>query len=144
MASSFRSSMSRGRDEYTGFYLIVIIAGLALLLWASWHTYHAEISRVVMLAAHWQMNFIHQFTDRFDRADSQVLAANPNRVTFEQLVRLTREIGRFFLFPAMAFVFVLAAVCFRRAAPVRFKGGRLISKGSSRSRPKGFEAPPLS
>ena len=83
MASSFRSSMSRGRDEYTGFYLIVILAGLALLLWASWHTYHAEISRMVMQAAHWQMKFIHQFTDRFDRADRQVLAANPNRVTFE-------------------------------------------------------------
>ena len=90
MASSFRSSMYRGRDEYTGFYLLVIIAGLALLLWASWHTYHAEISRVVMQAAHWQMKFIHQFTDRFDRADSQVLAANPNRVTFEQLVRQRR------------------------------------------------------
>ena len=139
MASSFRSSMSRGRDEYTGFYLIVILAGLALLLWASWHTYHAEISRMVMQAAHWQMKFIHQFTDRFDRADRQVLAANPNRVTFEQLVRLTREIGGFFLFPAMAFVFVLAAVCFRRAAPVRFTGA-LDLEGLIEEQAKGFRS----
>ncbi len=112
--------MSRGRDEYTGFYLIVIMAGLAALAWAAWYFHHGEISGVAMGFAHCQMRFIHQFTDRFDRADAQVLAANPDLVTFAQLVHLLREIGRFFLVPAMGLVLLLAAVCFRRAAPARF------------------------
>ncbi len=106
--------------DTTVFSLIVIIVGLAALACALWFYHHGEISAVVMEAAHWQMQLIRHFTDRFDIADAQVLATNPNRVTFDQLVRLLRNIGGFFLYPAMGLSVCLASLCLRCAASTRF------------------------
>ena len=115
-----RSGGALGSDDYTVFSLILIVVGLSILGWALWQLYHAEISAGAMQAAHWQMQLIHRFTDRFEIADAQVMRANPNHVTFDRLVRLYRNIGLFFLYPAMALVLALAALCFRRAGSARF------------------------
>jgi len=100
--------------------LIVVVGGLGVGGWLAWYFQHGDISRVVVQGLHWQLRFIHQFTSRLEIADGQMLAANPDKVKAMQLVRLLREIGGFFLYPAMAAVLILAAVCFRGAAAARY------------------------
>ena len=105
-------------NDYTGYSLIVIVVGSGILCWATWYFHHREVSQVAMEIAHWQMGVIHEFTDRFDGADAQVLAANPARVKFDQLVRLFREIGRFFLYPAMGLSLILRRTLFSQGGGV--------------------------
>jgi len=107
-------------DDYTILSLAVILVGLAFGGWLLWRFEHGEISAAVMRLARWQMRFIHLFTDRYDLADAQVGAADPEGVSFPALVRLCDDIGRFFLVPAVLFVLALASLCFLRAAPARF------------------------
>nr|WP_318655280.1 hypothetical protein [Methylocapsa sp. RX1] len=98
----------------------MVVGGLGVGGWLAWYFQHGDISRVVIQGLHWQLRFIHQFTSRFEIADAQMLAANPEKVKTMQLVHLLREIGGFFLYPAMAAVLILAAVCFRGAAAARY------------------------
>jgi intracellular multiplication protein IcmP len=118
-----RSSHGRGAigsDDYTGFSLILIVVGLCILGWASWHVWHAQISKIALLAAHYEMEAIGAMTDRFRPADIAVQRAHPDRVQFGQLVRLYRNIGQEFVYSAMALVLALAGLCFLGAGNARF------------------------
>ncbi len=97
-----------GSDDYAGFSLILIVVGLCILGCASWHVWHAQISRIALLVAHFEMEAIGVVTDRFRPADIAVQRAHPDRVQFGQLVRLYRNIGQEFVYPAMALVLALA------------------------------------
>jgi intracellular multiplication protein IcmP len=119
MARSSRGGASGG-DDFTGFSLILIVVGLCILAWASWQVWHAQIIRIALLVAHYEMQAIGVVTDRFRPADIAVQRAHPGRVQFAQLVRLYRNIGQEFVYPAMALVLGLAAVCFLRAGNARF------------------------
>jgi intracellular multiplication protein IcmP len=107
-------------SDYTILSLGVIVLGLGFGGWVLWQEQHGAVSAIAMNIMHGEMRLAHQFTSRYDVADAQVLAANPHKVAFLQLVHLAREIGWFFLAPAVAVVLILAALCFRRAAPTRF------------------------
>jgi intracellular multiplication protein IcmP len=107
-------------DDFTGFSLIMIVVGLCILGWTSWQVWHAEISRIAFLAAHYEMQAIGVVTDRFRPADLAVQRAHFSRVQFDQLVRLYRNIGEALLYPAMALVLALAGLCFLRAGNNRF------------------------
>ena len=120
MARSSRAGGAIGSDDYTGFSLILIVVGLCILGWASWHVWHAQISRIALLVAHFEMEAIGVVTDRFRPADIAVQRAHPDRVQFGQLVRLYRNIGQEFVYPAMALVLALAGLCFLRAGNARF------------------------
>jgi intracellular multiplication protein IcmP len=109
-----------GSDDFTGFSLIMIVVGLCILGWASWQLWHAEISRIALTAAHYEMQAIGVVTDRFRPADAAVQRAHFGRVQFDQLVRLYRNIGEALLYPAMALVLGLAISCFLRAGNNRF------------------------
>lgn len=98
----------------------VFIVGVGFGGWYLWEEQHAAISAIVMQGLHGQMTFIHLFTDRYDVADAQLLATNPATVKFPQLLRLAREVGRFFLLPSIGVVLALAAVCASRAGAKRF------------------------
>src|ERR1700677_822923 len=116
---------SRGRgpinsDDFTGFSLILIVVGLCILGWAGWQVWHAQISRIALLAAHYEMQAIGVVTDRFQPADIAVQHAHAERVQFGQLVRLYRNIGQELVYPDMALVLALAAFCFLRAGNARF------------------------
>ena len=65
MARSSRGGGAIGSDDYTGFSLILIVVGLCILGWASWHVWHAQISRIALLVAHYEMEAIGVVTDRF-------------------------------------------------------------------------------
>jgi len=119
MARSSRGG-AIGSDDYAGFSLILIVVGLCILVCASWQVWHAEISRIASLVAHYEMEAIGVVTDRFTPADIAVQRIHPDRVQFGQLVRLYRNIGQEFLYPAMALVLALAALCFLRAGAARF------------------------
>lgn len=120
MSRSSRASGAIGSDDYTVFSLILIVVGLGILGWASWKLWHAEISMVALSVAHAEMQVIGLFSDRFAQADMAVERAHPARVQFDQLVRLYRNIGQAFLYPAMALVLALAALTFLRAGNARF------------------------
>ena len=120
MARSSHGRGAIGSDDYAGFSLILILVGLCILGWASWHVWHAQISRIALLAAHYEMEAIGVVTDRFRPADIAVQRAHPDRVQFGQLVRLYRNIGQEFVYPAMALVLALAGLCFLRAGNARF------------------------
>lgn len=107
-------------DDFTFLSLAVIIVGCGFGGWMLWRNAHGVISAAALAVAHWQMQVIALFTDRFDGADAQVQAADPETVTFSQLAGLFRDIGRFFRIPAAALVGSLGIWCFRRAAPARF------------------------
>ncbi|CAN2536447.1 hypothetical+protein [Methylocapsa aurea] len=98
----------------------VFVVGVGFGGWYLWEEQHAAISAIVMQGLHGQMTFIHLFTDRYDVADAQLLATNPATVKFPQLLRLAREVGRFFLLPSIGVVLALAAVCASRAGAKRF------------------------
>jgi intracellular multiplication protein IcmP len=104
MARSPRAPGAIGSDDYTGFSLILICVGLAILGWTAWKLWHAEISAGALLVAHREMQAIAWFSDRFSQADIGVERADPAGVQFDQLVRLYRHIGTEFLYPAMALV----------------------------------------
>lgn len=116
---------SRGRAISQGDYAMIsaalAVAALGFGAWLLWQEQHAELSEAAMGVFHAQMRVIHLFTDRFVLADEQLLAADPARVKFAQLVKLAREIGGFFLVPATLLVLILAALCFRGAARARFR-----------------------
>ncbi|RBP05237.1 intracellular multiplication protein IcmP [Roseiarcus fermentans] len=120
MARSPRAPGAIGSDDYTGFSLILICVGLAILGWAGWKLWHAEISAGALIVAHREMQAIAWFSDRFSRADIGVERADPTGVQFNDLVRLYRNIGAEFLYPAMALVLGLAGLCFVRAGNARF------------------------
>src|SRR5271157_42712 len=109
-----------GSDDYTGFSLILICVGLAILGWTAWKMWHAEISAGALIVAHREMQTITWFSDRFSQADIGVERADPAGVQFNDLVRLYRDIGTEFLYPAMALVLGLAALSFFRAGNARF------------------------
>jgi intracellular multiplication protein IcmP len=120
VARSSRAGAAIGSDDYTGFSLILIVVGLCILGCASWHVWHAQISRIALLVAHFEMEAIDVVTDRFRPADIAVQRAHPDGVQFGQLVRLYRNIGQEFVYPAMALVLALAGLCFLRAGNARF------------------------
>jgi intracellular multiplication protein IcmP len=120
MAHAPRAPRAIGGDDYTGIMLIVICIGLAILGWAGWKVWHAEISIGALVAAHREMQAIAWVSDRFSQADVAVERADPARVGFNDLVRLYRNIGTELLFPAMALVLSLAGLSFFRAGSARF------------------------
>ena len=120
MARSPRAPGAIGSDDYTGFSLILICVGLAILGWTAWKLWHAEISAGALIVAHREMQAIAWVSDRFSQADIGVQRADPAGVQFNDLVRLYRHIGTEFLYPAMALVLGLAALCFFRAGNARF------------------------
>jgi intracellular multiplication protein IcmP len=107
-------------DDYTLFSLAVIVLGTVFGGWMLWHFHHRAVSEAVMALAHWQMQVIALFTDRYRLADAQIRAADPARVEAWQLVRLLGDIGLFFRLPAVLLASGLGLWCFLRAAPARF------------------------
>ncbi len=120
MARPSRGGGPINSDDFTGFSLILIVVGLCILGWAGWQVWHAQISRVALLVAHYEMQAIGVVTDRFQPADIAVQHAHAERVQFGQLVRLYRNIGQELVYPAMALVLALAGFCFLRAGNARF------------------------
>src|SRR5271155_1238737 len=120
MARSPRAPGAIGSDDYTVFSLILICVGLAILGWTAWKLWHAEISAGALLVAHREMEAIAWVSDRFSQADIEVQRADPAGVEFNDLVRLYRNIGTAFLYPAMALVLALAALVFFRAGNARY------------------------
>ncbi len=97
MARSPRAPGAIGSDDYTGFSLILICVGLAILGWTAWKMWHAEISAGALIVAHREMQAIAWVSDRFSQADIGVQRADPAGVEFNDLVRLYRNIGTEFL-----------------------------------------------
>ena len=74
MARSSRFGGAIGSDDYTVFSLILIVVGLSILGWAGWRVWHAEISRIALSVAHYEMQAIGLVTDRFAAADLAYIA----------------------------------------------------------------------
>jgi intracellular multiplication protein IcmP len=134
------SSHQAGGDGGAVLAFLVIIFGLGFGCWLLWQEEHALVSSVVMRIFYAEIRFIHLFTDRFDVAGRQLLTSDPSRVKFDQLVRLGRQTGRFFLIPAIALVLTAAGVCLRYAAPARFCRSFNL-EGLMREQARSFRSP---
>ena len=64
-------------DDNAGFNLIVILLNCCVGADLLWTCYRGEISAGVIALRHHEITFIQLFTDRYDLADRQMLAANP-------------------------------------------------------------------
>ncbi len=110
-------------DDTAGFNLIVILVGVCLGAYLLWTSYHGTISAAVMAVMHREILLLDHFTHRFDVADQQMAAADPNGVTLRDLYGIAQAVGMFFRIPATVFIVLLAAICTVRAAPSRYKRG---------------------
>jgi intracellular multiplication protein IcmP len=108
-------------DDQTIFNLIVIAIGVGLGSYLLWTYYHGQISAGVIWLRHQEMVLLGNITDKFDRADAQMLRTNPYRVSLRDLYGISHAIGQFWRIPACMFIVLLAALCMVRAAPSRFK-----------------------
>jgi intracellular multiplication protein IcmP len=108
-------------DDNTGFNLIVILLGCYVGAYLLWTSYHGEISAGVMALRHHEIGFIQYFTDRYDLADRQMLAADPEGATLRDLYGISHAVGMFFRIPVAVFILLLAVICTVRAAPARYK-----------------------
>ena len=108
-------------DDNTGFNLIVILLGCCVGAYLLWTSYHGEISAGVIAVRHHEISFIQHFTDRYDLADRQMLAGDPEGVTLRDLYGISHSVGMFFRIPAATFMLLLAAICAVWAAPARYK-----------------------
>jgi intracellular multiplication protein IcmP len=75
----------------------------------------------VIALRHHEIALIRHFTDRYDLADRQMLAADPEGVTLRDLYGISHAVGTFFRIPAAAFILLLAGICAVRATPARYK-----------------------
>ena len=117
-----RASWPSG-DDNAGFYLIVILVGCCVAAYLLWTHHHGAISAAVMVLYHYEIGFIRHFSDRYDLADWQMAAADPNGVTLRDLYAISRDVGAFFRLPAAGLILLLALACMARAAPSRFRRG---------------------
>jgi intracellular multiplication protein IcmP len=105
----------------TPFNLIVILLGSCVGAYLLWTSCHSEISAGVMALRHDEIAFVRHFTDRYELADRQMLAADQEGVTPRDLYSISHAVGMFFRIPAAVFMLLLAAICAVRAAPARYK-----------------------
>lgn len=108
-------------DDNGGFFLVICVVGAAALAFVAWMNWHGAISSAVMALHHYKISLLQHFTDRFDQADAQMAAADPEAVGVRDLYSIARAVGQSFLVPAVAFMLTLAGVCMWRAAPSRYK-----------------------
>ncbi len=109
------------QDDYAGFNLLVIMAGICVFSYLLWTYYHAQISLFVMTIMHDEIQLIDHFSNRYRIADRQMAQSAPDGVTLKDLYGISQAVGMFFRIPATAFIVILAAICSVRAAPSRFK-----------------------
>jgi intracellular multiplication protein IcmP len=109
------------QDDYAGFNFIVILLGSGVFSYLLWTYYHPQISALVMLIMHHEMQFSNNFSSRYQLADQEMEQTWPNDVSLKDLYGIAQAVGMFFRIPATVLIVVLAAFCAVRAAPSRFK-----------------------
>jgi len=118
MQPNVRTSPGGDEDKLLAFGLILaVFAGGG---WYLWFKYRTQISAAVMAAQHWQMLQFGALTDSYADLDRQVLATDPEGVSFAALFRLCRNVGSFLRLPAVALTGALALLCLTRAAPEQY------------------------
>lgn len=108
-------------DDNGGFFVVVTLLGLAVLAAVLWINFHGVISAAVMDVFHREIGWLHHVTARFDLADRQMMASNPEDVRLKDLYGIARAVGTAVRIPAACVMLVLAAICMACAAPSRFK-----------------------
>jgi intracellular multiplication protein IcmP len=100
--------------------LAVVAIGLSFFGWLSWTTYHGAISAVAADVLEWQIQIIHRFTPALDGLYQTIASANFDTVTISDILAAANVTGHCLRGPVVAFILVLAALCFTRAAPSQF------------------------
>jgi intracellular multiplication protein IcmP len=107
-------------DDVTFLSLAVVAIGLGFFGWLGWTSYHAEISAVAAAVLQWQIRLIHHVTPALDGLYRTIAAANFDAVTVPEILTAANLTGHYLRIPVIAFILVLAAFCFTRAAPSQF------------------------
>jgi intracellular multiplication protein IcmP len=108
-------------DDFTLMLCLAVVAiGLAFFGWLSWTTYHGAISAVAADVLESQIQIIHRFTPALDSLHQTIASANFDTVTISDILTVANLTGDYLRVPVIAFILLLAALCFTRAAPSRF------------------------
>jgi intracellular multiplication protein IcmP len=107
-------------DDFTFLSLAVVAIGLGFFGWLGWTDYHAAISAVAAEVLEWQIRLIHHFTPALDGLYRTIAAANFDTVAISEILTAANLTGHYLRIPVIAFILVLAAFCFTRAAPSQF------------------------
>ena len=108
-------------DDNGGFFLIVSVIAACVLAALLWFNFHGAISHAVMALHHGEIGLLRHVTSRFDLADRQMTAADPEAVTLRDLYGIAHAVGMAVRIPAALLILALAVVCTVRAAPSRYK-----------------------
>ena len=108
-------------DDNGGFVLVVTLLGLAVLSVLLWINFHGVISAALVDVFHREIGWLRPMTDRFDLADRQMMATNPEDVRLNELHGIAQAVGTAVRIPVACVMLALAAVCMAYAAPSRFK-----------------------
>jgi hypothetical protein len=81
-------------DDNGGFFLVVTLLGLAVLSVVLWINFHGVISASVMDVFHREIGWLRPMTDRFNLADRQMMATNPEDVRPKDLLHRARRRDR--------------------------------------------------
>ncbi|MDB5399279.1 MAG: hypothetical protein JWQ55_1297 [Rhodopila sp.] len=109
------------RDDNGGFFLVVTLIGLCILSVVLWINFHGPISAAVMTLFHYEIGLLRHVTDRFNLADRQMMATDPDGVRLGDLYGIAHEVGKAVRIPVALLMLVLGAICMGRSAPSRFK-----------------------
>jgi intracellular multiplication protein IcmP len=107
-------------DDFTFLSLGVVAIGLCFFGWLGWTNYHGVISAVAADGLEWQIKLIHHFTPALDGLYRTIITANFDAVTVPEILTAANLTGHYLRIPVIAFILVLAALCFARAAPSQF------------------------
>ncbi|WP_158803510.1 hypothetical protein [Acidisoma sp. L85] len=107
-------------DDFTFLSLAVVVIGLVFFGWLGWTNYHGSIVAIAADVLEWQIRVVHQFTPALDGLYQTIASANFDTVTISEILTAANLIGYYLRVPVIAFILVLAAFCFTRAAPSRF------------------------
>jgi intracellular multiplication protein IcmP len=118
-ASSNRASWPSS-DDNTALSLIVITIGAAFFGWLAWSNFHTAIASAAATLIEWQIGLIGRFTPALTPLAAMVRDADPDKVTIPDIVSVLTVTGSYLRIPAIGFILALAALCFARAAPLRF------------------------
>jgi intracellular multiplication protein IcmP len=109
------------RDDDGLFYLLLLIALLAVAGCLAWISAHALVSTLMIDFLHREIAVLDYVTDRFQTFDRQMLATDPDQVTLRGLYLALHIVALYLRLPAVVVMGVLAVCCILRAPPERFR-----------------------
>jgi len=95
---------------------VVFVVGAVL-----WISLKKQIIAFYFTIKLWEINFIGLFTNRLADVKTAIIGADPNKLTFQDVVKVGEAVGDYIRYPIVVIIFVLAVVVFLSSSTRVFK-----------------------